>query len=437
MTDEWTDAGSCQGELPSTRRASTVIPGRGRAAAARLQLAAALALLAAGASPARAQSLTEADYLSEVPVVLTASRLRQSLHDVPGSMTVIDRDQIRRWGARDVTELLRLVPGYLIGGINGANPVAAYHLPLDEFGIRNLVLVDGRSVYSSTFLGDTHYGMMEVSPDDIERIEVMRGANAAAYGANAMFGVINIVTRHASDAQGSEVAVNLGNDGLRDVRVSHGWGEEQRAYRLSASSKADHGYANAFDDRRLRLLDWRADIRPSGDDDLMLKAGASDLLAGRGLAGNAGDPERNLERRAWYLQGRWQRQLSADEQWQLSADLSDEQITDVSLVPCAFLRNGRPAIDPASWTTVPRAGAPTSSSSIRTAWAAICARSGAWAGSRSRPSPCPTTTPQTAWAIARPGPSAISSGARPSAGPPMPVSLPASTAGSATTWRRA
>ncbi len=345
MTDEWTDAGSCQGELPSTRRASTVIPGRGRPAAARLQLAAALALLAAGASPARAQSLTEADYLSEVPVVLTASRLRQSLHDVPGSMTVIDRDQIRRWGARDVTELLRLVPGYLIGGINGANPVAAYHLPLDEFGIRNLVLVDGRSVYSSTFLGDTHYGMMEVSPDDIERIEVMRGANAAAYGANAMFGVINIVTRHASDAQGSEVAVNLGNDGLRDVRVSHGWGEEQRAYRLSASSKADHGYANAFDDRRLRLLDWRADIRPSGDDDLMLKAGASDLLAGRGLAGNAGDPERNLERRAWYLQGRWQRQLSADEQWQLSADLSDEQITDVSLVPCAFLRNGRPAID--------------------------------------------------------------------------------------------
>lgn len=344
MTDEWTDTDSCQSELPSIRRASTVFPGRLRPAGGWLQPAA-LALLAAWASPARAQSLTEADYLSEVPVVLTASRLSQSLHDVPGSMTVIDRDQIRRWGARDVTELLRLVPGYLIGGVNGANPVAAYHVPQDEFGIRNLVLIDGRSVYSSSFLGDTHYGMMAVSPDDIERIEVMRGANSAAYGANAMFGVINIITRHSFDAQGSEVAVNTGAGGVRDLRLSHGWGDEHRSYRLSASSKADQGYAQAFDDRRLQALDWRADLQPNGDDDIMLKAGVGDLQGGRGLAGNAGDPERALEWREWFLQGRWQRQLSADAQWQLSADLSDEQITDYSVVPCAFLRNGRPAMD--------------------------------------------------------------------------------------------
>jgi iron complex outermembrane receptor protein len=297
------------------------------------------------AGVAQAQELTEADYLSEVPIVLTASRLSQSLHDVPGSMTVIDRDQIRRWGARDVTELLRLVPGYLIGGVNGANPVAAYHVPQDEFGIRNLVLVDGRSVYSSSFLGDTHYGMMAVSPDDIERIEVMRGANSAAYGANAMFGVINIITRHTLDTQGSEVSVNTGAGGVRDFRVSHGWGGEHGSYRLSASSKSDQGYANAFDERRLQLLDWRADIRPSGDDDLMLRAGASDLLGGRGIVGNAGDPARTLQRREWFLQGRWQRQLSADAQWQLSADLSDERIADFSIVPCAFLRSGRPVTD--------------------------------------------------------------------------------------------
>ncbi len=295
--------------------------------------------------PVQAHELTEADYLSEVPIVLTASRLRQSLHDVPGSMTVIDRDQIRRWGARDVTELLRLVPGYLIGGANGANPVAVYHVPQDEYGIRNLVLVDGRSVYSSSFLGDTHYGMMTVSTDDIERIEVMRGANSAAYGANAMFGVINIITRHAFDAQGSEVVLNAGTGGLRDLRLSHGWGEERESYRLSAASRSDQGYANAFDDRRLQTLDWRADIRPGGDDDIMFKAGASDLQGGRGMVGNAGDPVRTLERRSWSLQGRWQRQLSADAQWQLSADLSQEQVTDFSVVPCVFLRNGLPVRD--------------------------------------------------------------------------------------------
>lgn len=306
---------------------------------------AALGLLAVAGGTARAQSLTEDDYLAEVPVVLTASRLQQSLHDAPGSMTVIERDQIQRWGARDVAELLRLVPGYMVGGFNGANPVAAYHVPQDEFGIRNLVLVDGRSVYSSSFLGDTHYGMMAVSPDDIERIEVMRGANSAAYGANAMFGVINIITRHTLDTQGSEATLNSGTGGVRDFRLSHGWGEGDGSYRLSVSSKADQGHANAFDDRRLQLLDWRADIRPNGDDDLMLRAGTSDLQSGRGIAGNAGDPERTLQRREWFLRGRWQRQLSADAQWQLSADLSDERITDFSIVPCAFLRNGRPVRD--------------------------------------------------------------------------------------------
>ncbi len=304
-----------------------------------------LGLALGAALPLQAQELTEADYLAEVPVVLTASRLRQSLHDVPGSMTVIDRDQIRRWGARDVTELLRLVPGYLIGGINGANPVAAYHVPQDDYGIRNLVLVDGRSVYSSSFLGDTHYGMTAVSPDDIERIEVMRGANSAAYGANAMFGVINIITRHGFDAQGSTVALNTGTGGLHDLHLSHGWGDRDGAYRLSASSKADQGYAQAFDDRRLRALDWRADLQHGGADDILLKAGIGELRGGRGLAGNAGDPERTMAWREWFLQGRWQRQLSADAQWQLSADLSDEQIGDVSTVPCAFLRNGRPVMD--------------------------------------------------------------------------------------------
>jgi len=335
MRCEWSDSPNRPPAIPSQRSAVTDVHGWRRSANSK-----ALVLLAAVAGAAQAQTLTEADYLAEVPVVLTATRLQQSLHDVPGAMTVIDRDQIRRSGARDVTELLRLVPGYLIGGVNGANPVAAYHVPQDEFGIRNLVLVDGRSVYSSSFLGDTHYGMMAVSPEDIERIEVMRGANSAAYGANAMFGVINIITRHSFDAQGSAVAVNTGTGGVRDLRLSHGWGDERRSYRLSASSKADQGYANAFDDRRQQALDWRADLQPNGDDDIMLKAGFGDLQSGRGIVGYAADPVRTLEWREWFLQGRWQHQVSADAQWQLSADLSDEQITDFSVVDCPFLRKG-------------------------------------------------------------------------------------------------
>lgn len=301
-------------------------------------MTAAAGLLAAGA--ATAQTLTEDDYLApELPVVLTATRLQQSLHDVPGAMTVIDRDTIRRSGARDVAELLRLVPGYMAGGVNGAHPVVAYHAPVDEYGVRNLVFVDGRSLYSSYFLGDTQRGMMAVQLEDIERIEVLRGANSASYGANAMFGVINIITRHAADSVGRELMVQAGGSGLRDARASLGWGDGDTAQRLSVSQRQDDGLANAFDDRRLRLLDWRADLRPANDQSLMLRAGASELEAGR--VDDPSDPPRNVQWRDWYLQGRWQRQLAPDSQLQISADFTNERYDDVTTIPYQYLLNGQ------------------------------------------------------------------------------------------------
>ncbi len=301
-------------------------------AARRQRVSVVLLWLAAAASAARPQSLTEADYLAEVPVVLTATRLQQSLHDVPGAMTVIDRDQIRRSGARDVAELLRLVPGYMVGGFNGAHPVASYHAPLDEYGMRNLVLIDGRSAYSSFFLGDTHRGMMSVLPEDIERIEVLRGANSAAYGGNAMFGVINIITRHSADSLGAEAQLSAGSADLRDSRFSLGWGDEQASHRLSAGQREDSGFAGAFDDRRLRVLDWRTDLRPARQQDLMLRAGVSDLQSGRGFSDfqSAGDPERTIEWREWFLQARWQRQLEGEGQLQLNADFTREDYADAS-----------------------------------------------------------------------------------------------------------
>jgi hypothetical protein len=145
---------------------------------------------------------TEADFFADVPTVLTVSRLAQPLQDTPGAVTVLDREWIRRSGARTLAELLRLVPGYLVSGYNGANPVAAYHAPVDELGTRNLVLIDGRSVYSSTYLGGTLHGMYVLSLEEIERIEVLRGSNSAAFGANALFGVINVITRHPQDTMG-------------------------------------------------------------------------------------------------------------------------------------------------------------------------------------------------------------------------------------------
>ncbi|MBY0339635.1 MAG: TonB-dependent receptor plug domain-containing protein, partial [Rhodocyclaceae bacterium] len=89
-----------------------------------------------GSAWAGAQGLAEDGYLGELPVVLSVTRLAQSLADTPGAVTVLDRDLIRRSGARTVAELMRFVPGFIVSGWNGANAITNYHASLDEYGSR-------------------------------------------------------------------------------------------------------------------------------------------------------------------------------------------------------------------------------------------------------------------------------------------------------------
>lgn len=267
---------------------------------------------------------TEEDYFGNVPVVLTASRLDQPLNEAPGAITVIDRSTIRLLGARTVAEVLRLVPGYLSGGRNGANPGGAYHIPLDDYGTRNLVLIDGRSVYSSAYLGDTSRGMLDVMLEDIERIEVLRGANSAAYGANAMFGVINIITRHSADTTGTEVSITTGDTGVRDKRVRVGGGDERASFRISAGEQRDTGYLKAYDDKHLSQLHGRADFKPNFTDDLMVAAGLTYLSAGEGFPTDNGNPLHTIETRDSYANVVWRRQLSSTDELQLSANYMED-----------------------------------------------------------------------------------------------------------------
>lgn len=276
---------------------------------------------------------TEEDYFANVPVVLTASRLDQPLNEAPGALTVIDRNTIRLSGARTVVEVLRLVPGYLSGGWNGANPVAAYHIPVDDFGTRNLVLIDGRSAYSAAYLGDTHRGMMDVMLEDIERIEVLRGANSAAYGANAMFGVINIITRHSADTIGGEVSITSGNNGIQDRRARIGAGDETASFRLSVGEQRDSGYLNAYDDKRLSQLHGRIDFKPSVMDDVMASAGVSYLSAGEGFPNEDGNPLHTVYSRDSYFNAQWRRQLSDADEVMFSANYMEDRLQDVAPYP--------------------------------------------------------------------------------------------------------
>lgn len=275
-----------------------------------------------------AAELSENDYFSELPTVLTVSRLAQPLNETPGAVTVIERETIRRSGARELADVLRLVPGYLVSGHNGANPTASYHAPLDDYGIRNLVLIDGRPVYSAYYLGGTANGMMGVLLEDVERLEVLRGSNSAAYGANAMFGVINVITRDAQDTHGVMVSISEGGGGLRDNYARIGWGDPAASFRLTTGRRSDGGYAHAYDDKIVSQLHFRGDLRPAADQELLLAAGLVERSSGEGFVDQPTNPARTSVWRNVHLLGQWRHQSAPGEELKLAASFNEETLRE-------------------------------------------------------------------------------------------------------------
>jgi iron complex outermembrane receptor protein len=162
---------------------------------------------------AQAVAVSEGDFLNDMPMVLSVSRLSQRLDEAPGAVTVIDREMIRLSGARDVAELLRWVPGFQVtSSFEADTPTAYYHGAFNEFTSRMQVLIDGRTAYSTYLSGSVGLGLLSVAMEDIERIEVLRGSNSAAYGARAFLGVINIITRLPVESYGWALSAKAGEN---------------------------------------------------------------------------------------------------------------------------------------------------------------------------------------------------------------------------------
>ena len=134
-----------------------------------------------------------------VPEVLTPVRLKQPHTEVPASVTVIDPDMIAASGVRELPEVLRLIPGMVVSARSGWDYVVSYHGTNRRNSHRMQVLIDGRSIYQAG-LATIDWSDIPLAMEDIERIEVTRGPNTAAYGANAFLGIINIITKHPDDS---------------------------------------------------------------------------------------------------------------------------------------------------------------------------------------------------------------------------------------------
>ncbi|WP_131108146.1 TonB-dependent receptor [Pseudomonas sp. Sample_10] len=219
-----------------------------------------------------------------LPQVLTATRLKQSPAAVPGSMTVIDSALINATGARDISEVLRLVPGMMVGNISGNQATVNYHGTSASEARRMQVLIDGRSVYRAG-LATVDWSDIPVAMEDIERIEVFRGPNTVSYGANALMAVVNIITRNPADSHGTRMKVTRGQRGINDFYASQGVGWNDGDLRLSLSGQQDDGFdtdrngADYRDSRRLNRFNLAVsqalDERQSIDWQLNAKEGSN------------------------------------------------------------------------------------------------------------------------------------------------------------------
>ncbi len=216
--------------------------------------------------------MSEEAFWGDVPMVMSATRMAQPVVDSPVAVTVITREMIEASGARDIPELFRLVPGFIVGYHDGHTPSVSYHMSLDRYARRMQVLIDGRSIYT-TAIGGIPWATLHITMDDIERIEVVRGPNSASYGANSFLGVINIITHHAVADQGSSVKVNVGDEGVRETYVRHGDSSGKWDYRVSASFSQDDGLVYRYDSKRTKKLSFRADYHATADDVITIEGG--------------------------------------------------------------------------------------------------------------------------------------------------------------------
>jgi iron complex outermembrane receptor protein len=216
--------------------------------------------------------------------VTTAAKLPEELWQTPAAVSVLTQDDIRRSGATSIPELLRLVPGVDVAreqsdqwavGIRGFN---------SQFSKGLLVLIDGRSVYTPLFEG-VYWDVQDLDFDDIDRIEIIRGPGGTIWGANAVNGVINIITKKARDTQGGSVSAVGGGPINRFVGQIR-WGASPRSnlqFRIFAKGFNRGPQVNPngdpYDHWHQERGGFRADWQPTAEDELtasfMMYRGAS------------------------------------------------------------------------------------------------------------------------------------------------------------------
>jgi iron complex outermembrane recepter protein len=278
--------------------------------------------------------------------VSVASRKEQRLTDTAAAVSVLTGDDIRRSGVTHLAEALRLVPGVQVARLNGHKWAISIRGFNGVFANKLLVLMDGRSVYTPLFSG-TLWEYQDVSLESIDRIEVVRGPGASVWGANAVNGVINIITKSARDSHGSQVSVGGGTIDHFIASASHGSPLSE-----DASIRFDAGFRQRGEMEAARTGDeygelwsatgrFRTDWEPADTTSFTLLGGGQyGEFDERTELFNAGafsfvPTDITVEGATGHLLGRWTRTL--DER----SEIEVQSYLEVSEINASWIRNQR------------------------------------------------------------------------------------------------
>jgi iron complex outermembrane recepter protein len=267
--------------------------------------------------------------------ITSVSRHSERLFDAPASIYVIGSEDIRRSGATTLPEVLRLAPNLTVANVGRTGP-AQQAISARGFnnnvGNKLLVLIDGRTVYTPLFSG-VFWDQQDVLLSDIDRIEVISGPGATLWGANAVNGVINVITKPASETQSGVGSATLGSF-TREVALR--WGGTVRAVSYRAYAKFggwDHTkQANGADLRNAwhrRQGGFRADWGSSRDTVTVQGDAYTGGSEHRGFVGAIEVPA--LEVSGFNVTTRWTRRLQGSANMQLQAYIDQSDRNDIVL----------------------------------------------------------------------------------------------------------
>ena len=223
--------------------------------------------------------------LSKLEVTAVSKEARPAF-GTPAAITVLTREDIRRSGATNIPDVLRLVPGVEVAQLDANKWAIGIRGFQGRLSKSVLVMIDGRAVYTPLFAG-VYWEMQDVMLETIDRIEVVRGPGGTIWGANAVNGVINIITRRAQDTHGTLISAGGGNVEQGFLNASYGAGDDKLSYRVSGGgftrAPGFHQDGRNFDDWRRVQGGLRLDWKPGSRDSVNLIANTYEVVAGSKL----------------------------------------------------------------------------------------------------------------------------------------------------------